>query len=240
MQREYAYHCYDEFTVRRVQQILVFRKLRIPLKQIAQILIDEDIQQTYVCMQERLKEVEWEISALETVRSVLQQFVSRLHARNTVANSVDLLEDKSITEIVNMLIPPKSTLKETQMCTMDLVGAEGTFSRDLRIRIVILPPMTVAAYHFIGENPEESVGDVIDKFVRDFKLYEKKPDSRLFGFNHPNPSPDKPYGYEDWVTIPEDMEVPAPLVKKKVKEICMWRLRLTFLIFTSGNLLPIG
>lgn len=173
MQREYAYRCYDEFTVRRVQQILVFRKLRIPLKQIAQILIDEDIQQTYVCMQERLKEVEWEISALETVRSVLQQFVSRLHARNTVANSVDLLEDKSITEIVNMLIPLKSTLKETQMCTMDLVGAEGTFSRDLRIRIVILPPMTVAAYHFIGENPEESVGDVVDKFVRDFKLYEK-------------------------------------------------------------------
>lgn len=191
-------------------------------------------------MQERLKEVEWEISALETVRSVLQQFVSRLHARNTVANSVDLLEDKSITEIVNMLISPKSTLKETQMCTMDLVGAEGTFSRDLRIRIVILPPMTVAAYHFIGENPEEGVGDVIDKFVRGFKLYEKKPDSRLFGFNHPNPSPDKPYGYEDWVTIPEDMDVPAPLVKKKVKEICMWRLRLTFLIFTSGNLLPIG
>ncbi len=152
MQREYAYRCYDEFTVRRVQQILVFRKLRIPLKQIAQILIDEDIQQTYVCMQERLKEVEWEISALETVRSVLQQFVSRLHARNTVANSVDLLEDKSITEIVNMLIPLKSTLKETQMCTMDLVGAEGTFSRDLRIRIVILPPMTVAAYHFVGES----------------------------------------------------------------------------------------
>lgn len=59
------------------------------------------------------------------------------------------------------------------MCTMDLIGAEGTCSHDLRIRIVILPPMTVAAYHFIGENPEESVGDVVDKFVRDFKLYEK-------------------------------------------------------------------
>ena len=126
------------------------------------------------------------------------------------------------------------------MCTMDLVGAERTFSHDLRIRIVILPPMTVAAYHFIGENPEESVGDVIDKFVRGFKLYEKKPDSRLFGFNHPNPSPDKPYGYEDLVTIPEDMDVPAPLVKKKVKGDMYAALRLTFLIFTSGNLLPIG
>lgn len=40
---DYAYRCYDEFTVRSVQQILVLRKLRIPLKQIAQILIDEDI-----------------------------------------------------------------------------------------------------------------------------------------------------------------------------------------------------
>lgn len=32
---DYAYRCYEEFTVRRVQQILVLRKLRIPLKQIA-------------------------------------------------------------------------------------------------------------------------------------------------------------------------------------------------------------
>lgn len=41
-------------------------------------------------------------------------------------------------------------------------------------------------------------------------IYEIKPDAGLFGFNHPNPGmrEDGKYGYEDWVTIPEDMEVP--------------------------------
>ncbi len=34
---DYAYRTYDEATVTRLQQILVLRKLRIPLKQIALI-----------------------------------------------------------------------------------------------------------------------------------------------------------------------------------------------------------
>ena len=37
----------------------------------------------------------------------------------------------------------------------------------------------------------------------------------MFDFNHPNPSPDREhYGYEIWITIPEDLPVPAPGVKK--------------------------
>ena len=38
----------------------------------------------------------------------------------------------------------------------------------------------------------------------------------MFGFNRPNPGvlADGTHGYEDWVTIPDDMEVPAPLTKK--------------------------
>lgn len=87
-------------------------------------------------------------------------------------------------------------------------------SRD--VRIIVLPKCTIASYHFIGENPEETVGNVMDTFVRESKLYEIKPDARMFGFNHPNPSLEKQYhGYEDWVTIPDDMEVLAPLIKKR-------------------------
>ena len=81
----------------------------------------------------------------------------------------------------------------------------------------MLPPFTVASNHFIGREPEETVGNLMDKFVRDSRLYEIKPDSRFFGFNHPNPGvrEDGTYGYEVWVTVPDDMEVTAPMVKKK-------------------------
>ncbi len=91
-------------------------------------------------------------------------------------------------------------------------------NENLRIRFVLLQPYTVAAYQYIGENPEEHVGAVLERFVQESKLFEIKPDARFFGFNHPNPSPDSPvYGYESQITIPDDMVLPEPLVKKQMK-----------------------
>ena len=39
---DYAYRVYSEDMVRRLQQIIILRKLRIPLKQIAEILQSEN------------------------------------------------------------------------------------------------------------------------------------------------------------------------------------------------------
>jgi hypothetical protein len=56
---------------------------------------------------------------------------------------------------------------------------------------------------------------MIDKYVRDAGLDKVKPDLRHYGFNHPNPVDETcSHGYEMWVTIPDDIEVPLPLVKK--------------------------
>ena len=94
--------------------------------------------------------------------------------------------------------------------------AEQEQWRHLNVRFLQLPPMTVAAFHYIGPDPEDHVGDMASRFVRESRLYDVKPDSRMFGFNHPNPSPDRPhYGYEVWLTIPEEMAVPAPGEKKR-------------------------
>ena len=98
----------------------------------------------------------------------------------------------------------------------ELNKANDTLNNNLPVRIVMLPPFTVASNQVIGKEPEETVGDLVDKFIRDKKLYEVKPDSRYFGFNHPNPGilPNDEHGYEVWVTIPEDMDVPEPMEKK--------------------------
>ena len=98
----------------------------------------------------------------------------------------------------------------------ELNKAEETLSKNMNVRILQLPPYTVASYQYIGEDPEEHVAVVMEKFIRDSGLYDTKPDSRFFGFNHPNPGvrDDGLYGYEVWVTVPEDMEIPEPLTKK--------------------------
>lgn len=90
-------------------------------------------------------------------------------------------------------------------------------NKELNVRILKLPPMTVASYHCIGDDPEEQVFGVMTEFAQKIRLYEIKPDARMIGFNRPNPGvlEDGTHGYEVWVTIPEDMELPEPLVKKR-------------------------
>ena len=49
-------------------------------------------------------------------------------------------------------------------------------SNELNVRIVLLPPMTVASYHCIGDDPEEEVFGVMTDFAQKIRLYEIKPD----------------------------------------------------------------
>ena len=99
----------------------------------------------------------------------------------------------------------------------ELEKSNETVEKNLNVRILQIPPFTVASNHVIGKDPEETVDDLMFQFIRDSRRYEIKPDSRYFGFNHPNPGilENGEHGYEVWATIPDDMDVPAPLVKKK-------------------------
>lgn len=85
------------------------------------------------------------------------------------------------------------------------------------VRIVYLPPMTVAAASGMGEGSEGKALGLIDRFVRERDLLRIKPDLRQFGFDCSAGKTgvgDSSYKYQAWVTIPEDMDVPEPLVKR--------------------------
>ena len=78
---------------------------------------------------------------------------------------------------------------------------------DLEVRIVELDPMRVAYALGFGESPEPIAWDKILAFGRDNGLLEDLDKVRFFGFNNPDPSPGSPnYGYEQWMTVGEDIE----------------------------------
>ncbi|MHC1750892.1 MAG: effector binding domain-containing protein [Cellulosilyticaceae bacterium] len=214
---DYAYRIYDESAVRRLQLIIVMRKLRIPLKQIAVILDNDDCSRILEVLHKNIAELDVEMNALGTIRSILQAFAKKLDTSIQLKTHFDLLDEKELISLSNALHLSKHKLKEEHLMS-DLNTANESLGKNINVRMVLLPPCTVASYHYVGENPEEIVGEVMNKFIRESKLYEIKPDARLFGFNHPNPSQFREhYGYEDWVTIPDNMDVPEPLVKKKFK-----------------------
>ena len=75
--KNYSYRVYDESAVRRLQQIITLRKLRIPLKKIAVIFEDNDRIKIIDLFQESLDEVNEEVTSLQTIRDILQLFIQQ-------------------------------------------------------------------------------------------------------------------------------------------------------------------
>ena len=206
----YAWRVYDEDNVNRLRLLLVLRRLRMPLKSIARILQDCDPHQAIDMLRQRAEEVSAEIRSLEAVRQVLMLFAERIGSAQDMAQRIALLGDEGLLDAVDALGLSNITLKE-RVIMSDWNQSEEAQWKRLNVRIVQLPPMTVAAFHYIGENCEEHAGAMAEAFIRQSGLYDVKPDSRMLGFNHPTPTQEQPvYGYEYWVSIPEELDVPAP------------------------------
>ena len=211
---DYAWRTYDAENVARLRVLLVLRRLRVPLKDIAALLNRCDAQQAVEVLQGRIREVEREIHAMEAIREALRLFVECIGAAGDVQSRAALLEDEKLLHAINALGLNQSSLKE-RIIMNQVNQAEQEMWQKINPRLVVLPPMTVAAFHYVGAECEDHAQAMAGQFIRDSGLYTLKPDSRMFGFNHPNPTPEQPiYGYEYWVSIPDDMEVPAPGQKK--------------------------
>ncbi|MFT3951144.1 MAG: effector binding domain-containing protein [Oscillospiraceae bacterium] len=212
---DYAYRVYDETAVRRLGQIIVLRKLRIPLKSIAVILNDAAQQKTLELLRTSTAELDGEISALTVIRDILVSLTQRLDESVRRKIRLDLLEDTDLKTLTGSLTLSKSTLKEERSMEK-LNQAEQTLGGKGEARIVYIPPATVAASRCVGTEPEGAARAALDAFIRAANLTEIKPDFRVFGFNNPTPQEGQSvYGYEFWVTIPDDADVPAPLEKKQ-------------------------
>ena len=209
---EYAYRTYDEHNCVRLSQIVLLRKLRIPLQQIGELLSNDDATYAIDVFRQNLREIGAQIDALEIIRATLEELIERLNHVRSVNSYEYLLGDDSLRNLIEWAAPPK---KEVHTMT-DLNEANETLGKLKDVRIVFLPPATVAASHFIGDEPENVAGTRIEEFAKTANIAKIKPDVRLYGFNHPNPVDESnAHGYEFWLTIPDDMEVPAPLMKKR-------------------------
>ncbi len=219
---DYAYRTYDDETVKRLQQIIILRKLRIPLKQIFVILESENTAEIIDSFRQNLNEVDEEITALSTIRTILNTFIIRLNLSADVDINVNssLFDDAAILDIADSLTVTKFNFKaETTMADLEKASVKINRLTDGDVRIIYLPPMTVASSHCMGEHCEKRAGDALQKFVNESGLLKIKPDTRHIGFNNPIQPPEDAgkasAGYEMWVSVPENIDVPSPIVKKR-------------------------
>lgn len=73
----------------------------------------------------------------------------------------------------------------------------------MEVKIVELQPMRVACSHALGASPEMLAFEKMFNWAKPLNILEG---ARSFGFNNPNPEPNKPeYGYEVWITVDESV-----------------------------------
>ena len=209
----YAYRQYNQETILTLQQILILRKLRVSLKDIQILLNHPKNRQALTIFQHNIDEINQELEAYSLIKSVLEQFVKKINQSTTITIKESLLNDDVIIQTIENLTLSKIHFKEEN--TMQKINqADKKLSKAIDIRIISLPPMSVVSSHYIGENCEDQANATITEFIQKENLLEIKPDLRHFGFNNPYFQPETKHGYEVWVSIPEDLEIPTPLIKK--------------------------
>lgn len=217
---DYAYRVYDESAVNRLRQIIVLRKLRVPVKQIISILNNSDAAEAVEIFRKNISEIDNEITALSTVKSILKRFVEEINEKADV--NLKLLGDEAVFDVISSLSFSDNQIKERKenlsMEELNKATEEIMKLEDKDVRIVYLPPMTIAAAYASGEGCEGKAADMIAQFVKESGLLKIKPDARSFGFDCSQGAigiGENSHIYEVWVSVPDDMNIPAPLVRRE-------------------------
>ncbi|MCL2248617.1 MAG: effector binding domain-containing protein [Oscillospiraceae bacterium] len=208
---ENGYRYYDNENVARISQIVLLRKLKMPIADIEQIFIADSYDVAIDTLTSYLANLKHHTAVYNSLAIIVENLLVRIKKSRNLEEMFLHLETQSEAITVGHELAPQTKLSERTVIVEHLKNTEQLKN----VRIVELPPMTIATYCVLSETPEADCAKVFDKFVLDNNLH-KRSGHRYFGFNNPDPSEDSPiYGYELWVTIPEDFELSAPFVKKQ-------------------------
>lgn len=214
-----AYRFYDETAVKRLHSIIVLRKLRVSVKQISDIFNNQNAAATVAIFEQNISELDEEIMSLSAIKSILTQFAEELRVKTDTVLTVDLLSDTNTLSIISSISFSKNYINNVkESITMEeLNKASEKVNKLYDVRVIYIPPMTVAASYATGENCEGKAIAALNKFVKESGLLKIKPDVRRFGFDCSDGqtgSGEASHGYEMWVSVPDDITVPKPLIRR--------------------------
>jgi len=203
---ENDYRYYDNNNVARIKQIVLLRKLKMPIADIEQIFIAGDFSVAAHALNNHLENLKQDTVTYQTLIVCMEKLIRHTKKTHSLNEVFSYLELQNATADSKHEIVPQITLSKEEVSLLN--------ERLDNVRIVKLPPMTVAAYCAVSSTPEADCAKVFDPFVLENGLHTKS-GFRSFGFNNPDPTEgSQEYGYETWVTIPEDFNVPALFAKK--------------------------
>lgn len=201
-----GYRYYDEDNIKRIKQIIMLRMLDLPIRDIHSIFLTGELNVAIDALTRHLEETNHRADELKALGIVLEQIIMMVKSHQSLDNAFKYLDIPNNSAILKLKEALEIVLSERE----NNMSVSNGFSNE--VRIVNLPRLIVASYYVIGDNPEDKCWDKIINLVKEYALDEKTGFRHLgFGFNNSRGE----YGYEIWVVIPEDFQVPEPFERKE-------------------------
>jgi DNA-binding transcriptional MerR regulator len=208
---ENGYRYYDDENILRIKQIMMLRRLRLPIQDIQKVFISNELSTAVSVMQRHLDETNHEAKKLEALGIVLESLIEHVKKQHNLSDVFSLLEQSGNNAILELKKALQITLSEGD----SKMSANSSYSKIGEVRIINLSKMKFACYRAESANPENDCWEAANKLILENSLHEKY-GFRHFGFNNPEPRDGNPiYGYEMWFVVPEDFVISEPFYKRE-------------------------
>ena len=118
---DYAYRMYDESAVRRLEQILILRKLNISIKDIQRIFNTSSSEIVLEILEKKVQNIDDEVALLHELKEIVLDFIREIE-RVDFANNSDI-----------KLLYDKAKELETQLISVDYIGKPSNINRLIEI-----------------------------------------------------------------------------------------------------------
>lgn len=164
---EYAYRVYDEEAIKRLEQVLVLRKLNISIKDIQRIFSTTGSKVVLDVLSEKVSDIDDEVALLHELKSIVLEFIRQIEQSDfSNGSDVKLLYEKS-QEIKDQLV--NSEYKGNTADVNRLFEISEKLKKAPEVRIVQIPKCKMAT----SGAPDTTFSKVWD-FPRWWKDYDKK------------------------------------------------------------------
>ncbi len=118
---DYAYRMYDENALRRLEQILILRKLNISIKDIQRIFNTPHSEVVLEVLGKKVESIDDEVALLHELKEIVLDFISQIEHANFSDNA-------HIKQLYS-----KAKAIETQLVNIDYIGKPGNVNRLIEI-----------------------------------------------------------------------------------------------------------
>lgn len=138
---DYAYRMYDEGAIKRIEQILVLRKLNISIKDIKRIFSHDSVDVLLEVLEQKINEIDDEATLLNQLKGIIGSFIRQLEK-----NDFHLEEDLSlIYKKINDVDNDDMMLENAESSSgVNLVDVTKKLEKLPDVRIVNLPRVKMA------------------------------------------------------------------------------------------------